>query len=77
MSSDTTEQLKPRPWNGYLRQLKERELENIEPCINCMSKALRILKEKAFQVVCRDCGMRGPNGDTRQTAICLWDSLGR
>ena len=49
----------------------------IHPCISCGSgRWATVPKGPGEQVLCRDCGMRGPIKPTEAEAIAAWNSLG-
>lgn len=77
MSGDSSKQLTYKLRNGIHRPLSAKEIEFIEPCVHCMSKSLKLMLDSMYQIKCLACGTTGPFGQTRGTAISLWDSLGR
>lgn len=59
--------------------ISENKVNPIYPCIYCGCDFLHIAyTEKVmedFQVVCYDCGIRGPLGDTVEEAVVKWNDF--
>jgi len=54
--------------------------QKLNPCFFCFSDNLEVYRKgfgtgRRFQVLCRDCGARGPAKDTESEAINEWNGM--